>query len=347
MSKETLEWLNQNTLIGYVIERGTAWHYDGESPNHYDGPVPHDDAVRLLDFNIASAPLLIERVGADGTTSTEPYLQRGKPLQAYYRPDNGAGLGIHSDGWQGHGYVEWLMANAGAIADSDLDIGSVVLLKDGAVASVSFEMPDSLVTFAGDKVRPSLLCATSYDGSLATTYKLVSTRVVCDNTQEIALSERSNRAKVKHTRNSRMRGDDIRSQLGIMHAQTENYLAEIERLCKVDVSDAAWNAFLDVHIPIPEAKVTKGDSEGRGRTMAFNKRDAFNALWKNDARIAGLQGTAYGALQVDNTWRLHTSTVRGQATRRQRNMSDLLAGKTLDADRLALANLDLAMASLV
>ena len=27
MSKETSEWLNQNCLIGFTNQRGTAWHY--------------------------------------------------------------------------------------------------------------------------------------------------------------------------------------------------------------------------------------------------------------------------------------------------------------------------------
>ena len=44
MSKETMKWLNSNTLIGYTSKRGSAWHYRADlqaaEPNHYPGPVP-------------------------------------------------------------------------------------------------------------------------------------------------------------------------------------------------------------------------------------------------------------------------------------------------------------------
>ena len=39
MSRETLQHLNTNTLIGNTAHRGTAWHYraeeQGEESNHY------------------------------------------------------------------------------------------------------------------------------------------------------------------------------------------------------------------------------------------------------------------------------------------------------------------------
>ena len=43
MSRETLNWLNTNTLIGFTDKRGNAWHWraqeqDGAS-NHYPGPI--------------------------------------------------------------------------------------------------------------------------------------------------------------------------------------------------------------------------------------------------------------------------------------------------------------------
>ena len=44
MSTETIEWLNQNVLVGFTEKRGEAWHYragsqNGET-NHYKGAIP-------------------------------------------------------------------------------------------------------------------------------------------------------------------------------------------------------------------------------------------------------------------------------------------------------------------
>ncbi len=42
MSRESLNWLNTNTLVGFTDKRGTAWHWraeqHGEQSNHYPEP---------------------------------------------------------------------------------------------------------------------------------------------------------------------------------------------------------------------------------------------------------------------------------------------------------------------
>ena len=52
MTRETLQHLNTNTLIGMTSQRGTAWHYraeeQGEETNHYPGPIPVEDVERRL-----------------------------------------------------------------------------------------------------------------------------------------------------------------------------------------------------------------------------------------------------------------------------------------------------------
>ena len=52
MSRETLQHLNTNTLIGFTDKRGHAWHYreehQGGESNHYPGPVPVNDILRRL-----------------------------------------------------------------------------------------------------------------------------------------------------------------------------------------------------------------------------------------------------------------------------------------------------------
>jgi hypothetical protein len=52
MSRETLQHLNTNTLIGNTDHRGTAWHdrvdLQTDEPNHYPGPIPIADVRRRL-----------------------------------------------------------------------------------------------------------------------------------------------------------------------------------------------------------------------------------------------------------------------------------------------------------
>jgi hypothetical protein len=52
MSKETIQWLNTQTLIGMTEKRGNAWHYraeeQGDEPNHYPLAIPVEDVKRRL-----------------------------------------------------------------------------------------------------------------------------------------------------------------------------------------------------------------------------------------------------------------------------------------------------------
>ncbi len=60
MSRETLQWLNTNTLIGCTDKRGHAWHWRAQEQNgianHYPGPIPIADVQqRLFAWTAAAA----------------------------------------------------------------------------------------------------------------------------------------------------------------------------------------------------------------------------------------------------------------------------------------------------
>ena len=87
MSDETIDYLNRNTLIGYTVRRGTAWHYRKGTNNHYPGPIPVEDVKsRLFDWEPVSRP--ISAVLDDGTVITD-YRR-----QALLRPDTEEILGV-------------------------------------------------------------------------------------------------------------------------------------------------------------------------------------------------------------------------------------------------------------
>ncbi len=65
MSKESLQWLNTNTLIGCTDKRGTAWHWRAEEQsgqsNHYPGAIPVPDVQdRLFGWTGESRRVAVE-----------------------------------------------------------------------------------------------------------------------------------------------------------------------------------------------------------------------------------------------------------------------------------------------
>jgi phage/plasmid-like protein (TIGR03299 family) len=324
MSRETIAWLNENVLIGYADKRGKAWHYRAGSDNHYDGPVPVSEVERRLFSWEPVTNILACPCGC------------GDQFKSVSRSDNRHRMGIFREGYQPHSYKRWLLDAVSFMLGDTLAIGSAGLLRNGAIAWVSVEVPDSITTPEGVEFRPNLLATTSFDGSIATTFKRVVCLAVCDNTRNSALAEHGQQYKVKHTRNSDIKLSDARQALAMVHTIAEEFEAEVRELCSITVTDKQWFQFLDAYVPVPEDK-------GRSQTVANNKRDQLTAMWRHDHRAAPWTNTAFGVVQSVDTWLQHESTVRG-ATRPERNMMNVINGTTVKTDREALATLRLVLA---
>lgn len=326
MSRENLDWLNNNTLIGFTNERGNAWHYRKGSDNHYPGAVPVGDVQKRL-FNWE--PLTAIQPCPCGCK---------KSLKVVSRSDNRHRMGYFTEGYQPHDYNEWLVRTVSTMLGDTLKIGSAGLLRQGAVAWVSIEMADSIMTAAGVAFRPHLLATTSFDGSIKTTYKRCCTFVVCDNTRNAALSEDGKEVKVKHTPNGAVDMAQARDTLDIIQDTSTEIEAEIQELSSITVTNKQWFQFLDEYTPIPV------DGKPRAITMAIKKRDALTTMYQTDSRWAPWTGTALGVLQAVDTWTQHERAVRGDTAAVERNMLDLVLGNTAKSNRNVLSTLQAVLA---
>jgi phage/plasmid-like protein (TIGR03299 family) len=344
VSQETLKWLNTRTLIGYTDQRGTAWHYrrseQGEEPNHYAGAVPVEDVRRrLFDWEVLVGDVCSRAtiLGPDGVEAVEIVDPTRKtmmrPPRTFGLEDGGQVLGVFKAGYEPHGYAKWLLDTVTQILDDDLNIGSAGLLRNGAQAWVAVEIPESIETPEGVVFRPHLLATTSFDGSMATSWRRAVTNVVCDNTMAAALRESAATFKVRHSKNSGMKLLEARDALDLVHTIREDFAAEVAELTATRVSDADWHRFLTSLAP-----TTADDGEalvGRKLTTAIRKRDELSQLWSNDVRVAPWKNTAWGVVQAVNTHAHHLQGIRG-AERAERNMARTIEG---DFDRLDVATL--------
>lgn len=349
MSKETLQWLNTNTLIGNTDKRGTAWHYraeeQGERSNHYPGFIPVEDVEeRLFGWDIITRPSfttapceLDEATGIDGEGL--PYkliLVEGE--QRMMRSDTHLVMGpAFKAGYRTHQYREWLLRNVSTILDDDLGVTSAGLLRGGAVAWVEVSIPDTITTPQGVEFRPNLLACTSCDASIATGYAATNTNVVCDNTMGTARAEKGRKIKYKHTANSLSKAGEAREAVGIVHNIADDYMAQLDYLESIKVTATRYSKFVDKFVLTDSTGKVKEwkDLQGRSKTMAVNKADTLHRLYKHDLRVAPWAGTAIGVVQAVNTFTHHEGIVRG-AERAERNMLSAVEGKfdTLDSKTL-------------
>jgi phage/plasmid-like protein (TIGR03299 family) len=344
MSRETMQWLNTNTLIGFTDKRGNAWHFraeeQGAETNHYVGAVPLADVERrLFNWTAVERPLSYTvPAGFDEATAMD---EDGTPLRsvtlpahkAIVRSDTAALLGIFKAGYRSHQFGEWLTGQVSTILDDELSISSAGLLKGGAVAWVEVSVPDTITGPAGVTFRPNLVACTSHDGSLATTYKRTVTATVCDNTLSAALSEDGQQFKVYHSKYSGMKLAAARDALAIVHTMADDFSKEIERLTSWTVTDREFRKVIDVLLPVAD------DATATARTKIETRRGEIVSLYRNDNRVAPWAGTAFGVLQAFNTWEHHSKRTYKGTDRAERNMLAAIDGTTDKADAAVLAAL--------
>lgn len=317
MSAETIQWLADNTLIGFTEKRGNAWHYRAGNNNHYPLAVPTEDVRRrLFSWNAVEGPF---QTVLNGQVIEDP------SRKVIIRDDTATVLGTFRNSFQIHGYDEWLIRQTETIADSDLGVSSAGLLRGGAVAWVQFEMPESM-NVEGMEFRPFITAATSLDGSLASTYQTGSQVVVCDNTLSAALGDKSRQIKIRHSSKSLGRLGEVRDALGLVYTVADNFAAQIEALTSTKVSDKVWSRFLDGLAPAP-----KDGASARAAAMVERKREALTRLYTTDVRAAQWHGTALGVLQAVNTFEQHEQHVRG-ISRPERNALNMVTGAFEKAD---------------
>ncbi len=357
MSAETMEWLNNNTLIGMTDKRGTAWHYrvdlQSAESNHYAGAIPVGDVSRrLFNWDIVRAPMMAQ-VATDDLSVATGVDSDGQPVivvpmsdrVAILRSDTHAVLGVFKDSYAEHDYNDWLIGNVSNILGDTLSISSAGLLRGGAQAWIEVSVPETIHDDkTGFSFRSNILAATSLDGSLATTYGRTITATVCDNTMGMALAEMgSQKYKRRHSRHSHTDIDAARNALSIISETADAFTSQLHALAETTVTDKVWFSFLDQIMPMAE----DDGKPNRGRTRTENKRNALTAVYRNDNRVSDWTGTALGVVQAVNTYAHHFAEVRGgsdvNAQRALRNMERAVSGKNDETDRTTIAALNKAL----
>jgi phage/plasmid-like protein (TIGR03299 family) len=336
MSRETLQWLNNNILVGNTDQRGNAWWYRASEnngrTNHFPGFIPVEAVHDLFDFKVCE-----RRVAVELPASMEEFTHidaNGTPVRWVVQDDRKAMatddtndvLGMFRPGYQGHDYTQWLVRNVETILDADLGISSAGLLRNRGVAWVEVSLDESIFGVAGIQFRPNLLNTTSFDGTIATTHKKTIQFTVCDNTRDIALGEDGATFKIKHSANSLGRVGEARAALELVHRLADDFQAALETEVSTKVSDIQFKQVLNVLVPIPA-------DAGRGRTTALNKQDEISRLYRFDPRCEPWTGTAFGVAQAYNTWWHHVQgglSAKGDknALRAERNSLRAIRGET-------------------
>lgn len=192
MSHEIHTDADGKTSMAFTGPRSAIWHGLGQelTPN---STIEEWRKEAGMDFVVDDARVMFEGPGKD----IFGYPNR----KVLYRSDDQKALSIVSDDFKIVQPAEVLEFFRDLVKLHGMTLSTAGVLFEGRRFWALAEMGTECEITKGDRVQKHLLLTTAVDGSMATTAKVVATRVVCNNTLTLAMSEKSNTlARVTHKR---------------------------------------------------------------------------------------------------------------------------------------------------
>lgn len=233
-----------------------------------------------LDYNVVRAPVQFERINFAQMDASEgitiPTEMMTMPERhVLYRSDTGAPLSVVSKDYKvvQPGEVLDFFGKLAEIGGFELETAGA--LSDGKRIWALARVNDGAPIIGQDMVRPYVLLATSYDGTMATTAKFTAIRVVCNNTITMAVGS-GDYAEGKLE--SDTEGKAVSSLVRIPHSKTFN--PDTVRL-ELGIVANVWEKWL-VNTRI---MAERGMSESQADLFAFNLLSSFQPAPRNDKQL--------------------------------------------------------------
>jgi phage/plasmid-like protein (TIGR03299 family) len=292
--------------LSFAADGAAEMAYRGETPWHGLGQKVSEGAS--IEQWLEEARMTWE-IRSSPVQYTNGSLHDYGDFRVLYRSDSNAPLSVVSDRYkvvQPRTMVEFFRS---LVEREGFEIETVGSLKGGrriwALARTDIEND----VVASDRIKAYLLLITSCDGSLATTAKFISTRVVCWNTQAIALGESGHEVRVRH--NSLFDANEVKGDLGLLGGESfEAFMWRMRTLSSMKVSQSDAHAVLSKLLPTPtNPQMSVEESKGFRTIM-----ELFNGHGRG-SRLMGVEGTAWGLLNAVTEYTDHHMRARSAENR--------------------------------
>lgn len=299
---------NGQDNIAFRGSRKDVWHHLGQQMQAGES-VPAWATRAGLAHRVVAVPALADLTSAEFdhlgfNTRHVPVCDR----VFLARHDTGKVLGHASARYQIVQPVETLeFMQRFASVDDRFEIDVAGSLRGGAIiwATATYK-PD--LTVAGDRHVARLLMTTTYDGSGATIVKGTGTRVVCNNTFDIAMADRRCEVRTRHS--GKFDADKVAKQLADMCKGFGQFKAMGDAMATVEMSKQEVSDFFKALLDIP--------FDAKQEDISTQKTNKFRALVADYKITAaeGSVGTAWACLQAATRYVDHTRQLNRDASER-------------------------------
>jgi phage/plasmid-like protein (TIGR03299 family) len=213
--------------------RSAIWHGLGQELSE-DSPIDVWKVEAGMNWQVRQAPMMF--MNADN----EPTAVEARKI--LYRSDNAFQLGIVGE--------DYKIVQPGQVLEFFDDLTRLHGMKLSTAGTLFggkhfwalAKTGQKTDVLPGDEVDAYVLLTTSADGTAATQARFTSTRVVCNNTLNIALAEKAKKM-VKVTHHREWDATQVKIDLGLLGKSWADFTANMERLTKIAMDEKATRAF--------------------------------------------------------------------------------------------------------
>ncbi len=165
-------------------------------------------------------------------------------------------------------------------------------LRGGRQVFITMKLPRTLRIAGVDDVDLYLAVTTSHDGSAALRIDATPIRIVCANTQRIALASSRGHYTFRHTTNVKGKIAQARSAIGLMWDYCDAFETEAEQMINTELSLDAFRKVCRQLWPLPDVPSV--------RSTAYHARRAatLEDLFSHADTQANVRGSAWAGLQA-------------------------------------------------
>lgn len=263
---------------------------------------------------------------------------------ATIRTDDRSVLGI-----VGNGYTILQNRDAFNFFDSIAERGDAVYETAGSLFGgrkifITAKIPGLIRVGSGEDISEKyVLLTNSHDGTGAVTAKLITTRVVCNNTLTAALNERGRAASIRH---SQLMHDKLKiasEMLGIANKRFQDMEETFNAFARHQMTELEIKQFLTRCFDLSKQDESKDDNK--------DKRAIIQILELHESGMGAdmTRGTLWGAFNALTEWTNHHRTYKERANgnaRQDNKLNSLFFGQSANlADRAMLIGKELVSAA--
>lgn len=279
-----------------------------------------------LGTEVADAPTSADALhlaGLDWDVLPEPvYLDNGILIPNYVantRSSDKKVLGIVTDRYK-------VVQNTEAFAFTDSLLGEDVRyetagsLNGGKRIWLLAKMPTEKIL--GDYVVPYLCFTNTHDGTGAVKVCMTNTRVVCNNTLNLALSTATRMWSTKHMGDIQGKLAEAEQTLEMAHKYNEALAVEAEKLANTSIKDEEVEKILEEIFPIED------NDSNRKQTNMTDARDYFRFCYRQED-IKKFYGTLWGVVNAASDMACHMEPARNTNSYRENNWGRIINGHAI------------------